>query len=588
MSKLKLNQRLLVWFILLSLGPIGIVAYHGYYVASHSLTEATEADLRRIAQHRVDLLRAWIAERKGDVDFIAETSRRPCPCGCLEDEKVTVARACDYIENGLGDMEQFERIELYDRDWKLQQSSSEHDAHLEFWDTTAIRSHFPGDPRPTSRVHHAHDGIVCVCLGTELRDASGTPIGYLLAAAKLSDSFAEILWSHDTDRGGRSLLVTEDGGLLAASTGADTLGVPKTAHQLLVGESGNAFYRGLDGTPVLAGFHRIPELGAIFVVERDRSVAFGWLSSLAWQISVVALLCLLAIALVSRHVSRGLTQPLHKLVAATQRIGSTGGLGERVPPLEGIELQELGAAFNHMLEQLELSGRKLIESASLAAAGELSTSVVHELRNPLSSVRMNLQALRQKVEDDEVHRELADIASEQVRRIDRMLGDLMDFAKPLPMDSKATLLEEVVRASIEAVSADLKKCRVQVTNHNGLPGEVLHLDPDRLCQSLTNLLQNAVQASPEGGQVDLRVEAASASDDRLQIVIRDRGPGLAEDNMDRLFKPFFTTKENGSGLGLANARKVIRLQGGTIQAHNHKEGGAVFTLTLPRSGVLAS
>ncbi len=584
-SRLKLNQRLLLWFFLLSLGPIGLVAYHGYYVASGSQTAATEAELRRIAQHRVDLLRAWLDERRSDLDFILETARRPCPCGCLESEEVTFARACATIENGLDAIEQFERIELFDLGWELKQSTEGRTGQLEFWDTSPIRAQLStGEPEAMSHVHDTHDGVLCVCFGGELRDADGKRIGYLLAAAELSETFREILWSREPELGGRSLLVTESGDFLASSTPADSLDMEASVLELLTGDSGNADYRGSDGEPVLAGYARFPELGALFIVERDRKVAFAWLSSLAWQISLVALLCILAVSMVSRHLTRALTRPLQQLVVASQAIGGTGGLASRVPPLAGHEFQEVGEAFNRMLDQLELSGRKLVESASLAAAGELSTSVVHELRNPLSSVRMNLQALRQKVEDDAVHRELADIACEQVCRIDRMLGDLMDFAKPLPVQSLETDLDEVIQASIQAVSADLQSRGVDVEVENALAEERLFLDPDRLCQSLTNLLQNAIHASPEGCPIHLAVRPA-ASGRCVEIEVRDYGRGLSEDNMDRLFKPFFTTKANGSGLGLANARKLIRLQGGDITARNHATQGAVFTVSLPRSEV---
>lgn len=581
-SGLRLSQRLLLWFLLLSLGPIAVVASHAYYVASNSLTRASKDDLRLVAQHRVDLLRAWIAERRGDLDFMLETARRPCPCGCLEDDEVTVARACDYIANSLECIEHFERIELYDLRWQLQQSTHEPDTHRDFWDGTGIRSALTqGQTQSLSHAHLSSDAALCVCLGGELKDNADTPIGYLLAAARFSDDFRELLWSHDPERSGTSLLVADAGAILAGSAPADSLDLEESVLALLAEHAGNAEYRRGD-RQVLAGYARIPEIGAVFVVERDKAVAFAWLGSLAWQISLVAITCVLVVSFVSRQLANSLTQPLRQLVQATKTIG-LGGLAARVPALRGVDFHEVGAAFNRMLDQLERSERRLVETASLAAAGELSTSVVHELRNPLSSVRMNLQALRNKVEDDAVHRELADIANEQVCRIDRMLGDLLDFARPLALRQRPTPLAGVLQSAIPSVSADVRQREIQLEVANGLPEEVLSIDPDRLCQALTNLLQNAVHASPEGAPLSLSVRAGAAGRD-IEIEIRDRGPGLAEDNLDRLFKPFFTTKANGSGLGLANARKVVRLQGGDLTARNARECGAIFTLSLPRTG----
>ena len=337
-------------------------------------------------------------------------------------------------------------------------------------------------------------------------------------------------------------------------------------------------YENFNGVRVLGMSQRIDVFDWVLVAEVEEAEAFRWVSRLGRRALITAAVALVLALLLALHVSGRISRPLQALASVATDVA--GGRTEQRLEVEGApEAREVARAFNQMLDELARTNRQLVQAASLAAVGEITASLAHEMRNPLATVKMNLAALSQKAADDPAYGELSRLAGRQVERLEDMLQDLLNFGKPVPLEpaelDAAELAQEVgdlCGESARTNSVDVEVvCDAATTAFTG--------DREQLRRALVNLVENAVAASPAGGTVTLRVTAAG---DLMVFEVTDEGRGIAAHNADDIFKPFFTTREEGTGLGLAIVKKIVRLHEGTIAAANRTDAdGAVFTLRLP-------
>jgi len=230
--------------------------------------------------------------------------------------------------------------------------------------------------------------------------------------------------------------------------------------------------------------------------------------------------------------------------------------------------------------------RALAKTASLAAIGELTSSIAHEMRNPLSSIKMNIQTIQQNLgSKDALFSELAEITCQQSLRLETMLNDLLSYGKPLQLNLSRSSFPELMQKTLVAIAQEKKNKGVILEINNSLGDDLpLVVDVELFIRAFSNLILNAIQWSPKEGTVQISARIAQSQDDQenqVVILVRDNGPGINPEKIGRLFQPFFTTREGGTGLGLANVRKIIEYHGGMVTGNNSPDGGAVFTIFLP-------
>ncbi|HEX8909763.1 MAG TPA: ATP-binding protein, partial [Anaeromyxobacteraceae bacterium] len=221
---------------------------------------------------------------------------------------------------------------------------------------------------------------------------------------------------------------------------------------------------------------------------------------------------------------------------------------------------------------------QLVRQERLAALGQLAAVVAHEVRNPLGVVFNSLGALRRAVPAQGDARMLLDIVGEEAERLNRIVGDLLDFARPSRPAVRPEPLGPIVEDALQAALAgDTRGVKVE----RALPAELPHVPMDArlLRQALVNLVVNAVQAMGAGGGT-LTVRARAERDGAV-LEIEDTGPGIPEDVRHRIFEPFFTTKAAGTGLGLAVVKRIVDDHHGTIETRRATAGGTVFAIRLP-------
>jgi PAS domain S-box-containing protein len=224
----------------------------------------------------------------------------------------------------------------------------------------------------------------------------------------------------------------------------------------------------------------------------------------------------------------------------------------------------------------------LREQELLSAMGVLVAGVAHEARNPLFSISASLDALEAEAGADATYAPYASLLRSQVARLSQLMRDLLDYGKPPVLRLGPARPADVVRLAVHACAAVSRERQVDVVEEveDGLPE--LTLDGARIEQALENLVANAVQHSPRGTAVRVRAERLrSGETDSVRFVVQDSGPGLGRVDRERIFEPFYSRRQGGTGLGLPIVRRVVEAHGGRVDAESRAEGGAEFSFTLP-------
>jgi PAS domain S-box-containing protein len=241
--------------------------------------------------------------------------------------------------------------------------------------------------------------------------------------------------------------------------------------------------------------------------------------------------------------------------------------------------------LRHSYAALERTQAELIDRERMAALGELSASIAHEVRNPLGVIFNSVGTLQRLLRPQGDVALLLDIVGEEADRLNRMVGDLLDYSRPVQPAMEPLSLEPLVKEAITGARRQIGPAAelVQVEVHVAKAAATLRADARLLRQALVNLLLNAFQSMPRGGLLEVRATSAMLEQTPCaEISIRDSGPGIQPDALSRIFQPFFTTKATGTGLGLAVVRRIVEGHGGAV-AVGRPASGAEFLVRLPLS-----
>ena len=314
--------------------------------------------------------------------------------------------------------------------------------------------------------------------------------------------------------------------------------------------------------------------GLVTEQKQIRAIAYGVASG---GILIAIIFSLWIAARVSR--------PIEELARAAEQVAS-GSWDARVPERGSDEIGVLAHSFNHMTEQLENQRERLVQSERVAAWRELARRLAHELKNPLFPLQLtveNLSRARQlpAEEFDEVFNESTQTLSMEIGNLKKIIGRFSDFSKmPKPelerIDAKDLVAR--VRSLYAAGTEEGPKIEV-ITNVESAPMPMM-ADPELLHRALSNLVLNAKDAMPEGGSVTI---SAKNRDNNVEICVSDTGQGMTPEECERLFTPYYTTKQHGTGLGLAIVQSVVADHAGTITVESRERRGATFVITLPRA-----
>jgi len=301
------------------------------------------------------------------------------------------------------------------------------------------------------------------------------------------------------------------------------------------------------------------------------------------QVALIALASILITFVLAIPVSGYITRPLgelRKLVQTSQKV-SQGVLSARAPVNVGGEVGLVASSFNTMLDTLQSTQEKLIQSEKLASLGQLAAGVAHELNNPLATILLYADILRRESALDPQHQTDLETIINETLRCKHIVSGLLNFARQTQVNAQPTSLNDLIQ---ELIGIEKRHPRYEKISFNleldaALP--LAELDAAQLREVLLNLIHNAADAMPDGGEITIRT--AAKPDGMITIEVQDEGKGIPQEHLSKLFTPFFTTKPvgKGTGLGLAIIYGIVKMHRGQINVQSEVGRGTTFTISLP-------
>ncbi len=347
-----------------------------------------------------------------------------------------------------------------------------------------------------------------------------------------------------------------------------------------------SFQKG-DATPVthdvrLGGkhykvFYHLLSFGRYYCLLRPMDEISEAKRTLTLYMLGIAILVMVLVALISHRIGKNITEPITDLVGFTEQVAE-GNLDEQCEIKTQDEIGDLAIAFNQMTQDLKQSRDKLLQSERLATAGKMSTSFAHEIRNPLSSMRMLSQMLLQKPLVSDEQRQSLEYILEEIERIDTIVKGLMDFARPTTLNLERQSLVPVLQSVLALMEANLTHHQIQLYLELDAKLPDFEFDSDKIKQAFMNVVLNAMEAMPEGGTIAVSV---FKQEDSVCIKVVDTGAGIPEEDIEHLFEPFFTRKTKGTGLGLANVKRILEEHAGTVEIDSVLGEGTTVLMWLP-------
>jgi signal transduction histidine kinase len=326
--------------------------------------------------------------------------------------------------------------------------------------------------------------------------------------------------------------------------------------------------------------------GPVALILRSRSERLAFLRTFRTALAAAAAVAILMAVLLSYAVARTVTRPVTAVTSAMREMTATGDFTRKIAagnPWEDEDARLLGSTFNSLTDSIVRFQREAALKERLSALGRLSTVIAHEVRNPLMIIKAALRELRRSGVAGELREAAGDIEQE-VQRLDRVVRDVLDFARPLRPEWAPTDLAALCREAADAAFQAAGASSVQLALPDGL-GTVV-TDGERLRTALVNILTNAREAvsarerPPADGPV-VHLHAARLTPERVEIVVEDLGVGIDAETLPHIFEPYFSTKRAGTGLGLAIAKNIVESLGGTVLAESRSVEGTAVRIELP-------
>ena len=369
-------------------------------------------------------------------------------------------------------------------------------------------------------------------------------------------------------------------------------------------ELGDSVYAAVSRPLSLAVTDGAPATGKLPVtalILRSRTERLRFLNDVHRRIAITAVLAVMAATLLSYFIARTITRPLGAITATMRDMAATGDLTRRLPERtdgrwEDEDARLLATTFNTMTDSIAKFQREAAQRERLSSLGRLSTVIAHEIRNPLMIIKTALRPLKGVSAPPEAVRTAAADIDEEVARLNRIVTEVLDFARPINFELAPADVNALCADAVRATQSECPEVSITLDFESRLPPVVT--DAERLRLALVNILTNArhaVQATASvasqgiptpargagQGPPLIYVTTRRAGPSRVAIEVRDRGTGIAAEDLPRVFDPYFTTRRTGTGLGLAISRNIIEGLGGTIGVTSRPGTGTEVCIELP-------
>ncbi len=330
-------------------------------------------------------------------------------------------------------------------------------------------------------------------------------------------------------------------------------------------------------------YNHLGQIVGMLYVGAQRAAFQRLLDSFAGQVFFIAVATILVAILIAIPLAWSISRPLGGLAHATQRVAE-GDWSVRVRPEGYVEMRTLAQSFNTMVATLEETQQQLVQKEKLASVGQLAAGVAHEINNPLGSVLLYADILcKETPEEDLQQREDLQMIIREATRCKTIVNDLLNFSRQNEILAQETDVNAMIRELVEQLGKQALFQKVEIVTELDQDLLSIQADPLQLHQVFANLMNNAAEAMPDGGRLTLRT-LAGPTPEFVTVQIEDTGSGISEENMKRMFTPFFTTKPigKGTGLGLAITYGIVKMHRGQVAVQSKVGTGTLFSINLRR------
>ena len=623
-TKKKISRQLFLFILVLAIVPVTVLSFSLYYLARKELETTSFMHMNTVALDYASHVDLWLNERTRDAGIL---SRLPSIRHlCLEYSKKNrpetgMIHTHNLLEEILKliryEFSSFYRIHVLDRDGSIIASTSDSPTES----LPGIKELKPYKVKSRKQVYighiHFHKGLGWfTSIILPIHGSSGNRnhvIGYIVGDLETSHSLEKLKKGGiGLGKTGEIYVVSKSGIPITrlkysatnpySETAAKALLKTEAIRKLLRGQKGTSIYRNYAGNLVVGSYLWIPKLNIGVVAEIDSDEIMKPLKRLKFSALITLGILLLLSALITYYVSEHVSAPIVSIAETAKKI-SEGNLDQRLNIRVSNEIGQLASAFNSMTDQLrhtieelkerEASVRKayrelkrtqaqLVQSEKMAAIGELVASVVHEMRNPLSSIKLNLQIIGRHLDRNSRNYEHYKIAIDQVSHLDKMFTELLDFSKPIILEKVLILPEGLIDLALKRMKDKFGTREIEIIKKipDDLPA--IEVDVDKVIQVLVNIFDNALDAIENRGRIEIEGRLGKDNSDTvLKIAISDNGSGIPEHQLEHIFSTFFTTKKKGTGLGLTIVKKIMEAHHGKIEVKSKPGEGTTVILMFP-------
>jgi two-component system, sporulation sensor kinase E len=349
-------------------------------------------------------------------------------------------------------------------------------------------------------------------------------------------------------------------------------------------------YTNRDGVEMIAAYVTLPRMNWGVVIQQPRKEAFAIADQMQKQIFWFVAISIVLSSMIAFIYTRRIVTPVNQLVSGIDKF-SAGDLRYRIPPLGADEVSMLAERFNEMAEKLTVVQEKLKRSERLETLSKLASVLSHEIRNPLNAMVVNMQVMEREFNRSQPRinklRHYLEIVASEIQRVDDLVNNFLMVARPHKLDRKSTKIDQLIDEIIISQQAEALHLGIRINRKYHITDVDLLIDEKKIRQVFLNIMINAIQAMPGGGYItiELALMNATEDDDQLDwVVIRfcDTGKGISKEQLLQIFDFYYSTKSNGTGLGLSVAQQIVEEHGGRIEVESKVGKGSVFSVFLPK------
>lgn len=341
---------------------------------------------------------------------------------------------------------------------------------------------------------------------------------------------------------------------------------------------------------MIAAYVAVNRMNWGVVIQQPLKEAFAVAAKMRKQIFMFVTISILLSSMIAYISTRRIVTPVNQLVSGIDKF-SAGNLKYRIPALGNDEVSALAERFNEMAEKLTVFQEKLKRSERLETLSKMASVLSHEIRNPLNAMVVNMQVMEREFNRpnpriDKLRHYLGIVASE-IQRVDDLVNNFLMVARPLKLDRKSTKIDQLLDDVIISQQAEALHLGIRINRKYHIKNVDTLIDEKKVRQVFLNILINAIQAMPGGGNVTIELDNFNegVEDDQLNWVVvtfRDTGKGMSKEQLVQIFDYYYSTKANGSGLGLSVAQQIIEEHGGRIEVESKVGRGSKFSVFLPK------